>query len=95
MKLTEAKDAGQAVELQSQHVKKQMETFMRQLEEMRDLTEQMIQDANPATRTGVSSARSAPSGSSNARDGAGGGAGHASYAPSSSFTPGGETGRSY
>ena len=95
VKLTEAKDAGQAVELQSQHVKKQMETFVRQLEEMRDLTEQMIQDANPATRTGVSSPRSAPSESNNASGGAGSGAGHSSYAPSSSFTPGRPAGRSY
>ncbi len=95
MKLAEAKDVGQAMELQGQHVKKQMETFVHQLEEMRDLAAQMIQEANPATRTDVSSARSTPSGSSNARSGAGSGGGYSSYAPSSSFTPGRPAGRSY
>jgi phasin len=93
MRLAEAKDVSQAMELQSQHVKKQMETFVRQLEEMRDLTAQIIQEANPATRTDVSSARGATS--SNAKTGPGSGGGYSSYAPSSSFTPGGETGRTY
>jgi len=92
MRLAEAKDVNQAMELQSQHVKKQMETFVRQLEEMRDLTAQIIQEANPATRTDVSSARSAPP--SNAKTGPGSSSGYSSYAPSSSFTPG-ETGRTY
>jgi phasin len=92
MKLAESRDINQAMELQSQHVKTQMETFVRQLEEMRDLTAQIIQEANPATRTDVSSARSAPS--SNTRAGQSSGSGDSSYAPSSSFTPG-ETGRTY
>jgi hypothetical protein len=78
--------------LQSEHVRKQMEIFVRQLEEMRDLTAQIVQEANPATRTDFSSTRGAPSGSSNLRSAPSSG-GYASYAPASSVTPG-ETGRS-
>jgi len=92
MKLAESKDISQAIELQSQHVRKQMETFVHQLEEMRDLTAQMIQEANPATRTDVGTARSPSSGLGNERSP--GSSSSSSYAPSSSFTPG-ETGRTY
>jgi hypothetical protein len=56
MGLAESKDVNQAMELQSQHVRKQMETFVHQLEEMRDLTAQIIQEASPATRTDVGTA---------------------------------------
>ncbi len=79
VKLAESKDLQQAMELQSRHVKTQMETFAAQLEEMRDLVAKSIQDANPAVPTGAAGARSA------ANDGPG----YASYAPSSSITPGG------
>jgi phasin len=90
MKLAESKDVHQAMELQSRHVREQMETFVRQLEEMRDLTAQIIQDANP-TRTDVSSTKT----SSGARPSAGLSAvGSSPYAPSSSYPPG-ETGRTY
>jgi hypothetical protein len=68
------------VELHNQHMKRQMETFVQQLEEMRDLTARIIEEANPASPprpSGLSSVRSS-----------------SSYAPSSSFTPG-ETGRTY
>ena len=93
MKLAESRNVSQAMQLQSQHVRKQMETFVHQLEEMRDLTAQIIQEANPATRTDV---RTPSSGPSNARSApAGPSGGSSSYAPSSSFTPGGETGRTY
>ena len=90
MRLAESKDLNQAMELQSQHVRKQMETFVHQLEEMRDLTAQIIQEASPAKRTdvGLSSVRSASAGPS-------GGASSSSYAPSSSFTPGGSPNRRY
>ena len=83
MKLAESRDINQAMELQSQHVRKQMEAFVHQLEEMRDLAAQIIQEANPATRTdvGVSSAKSAPAASSSASN--------SPYASSSSFAPGG------
>ncbi len=71
-KLAETKDVAQAIELQSQHAKQQMDIFVQQLEEMRDLAAQIIQQANPATfDAGVRTAASA-----------------SSYAPSSSFTPG-------
>jgi hypothetical protein len=91
MKLAESKDVSQAMELQSQHVKRQMETFVQQLEEMHDLAAQIIQDANPAGRNDVS-VRSGPAGI--ARSGPGRGGGYSSYAPPSSVTPG-ESGRSY
>ena len=56
MKLAESKDIKQALELQSEHGKKQMETFAQQLEAMRDLAAKLIQDAQDAapaqTRTG-------------------------------------------
>jgi phasin len=49
MKLAESKDVTQAMELQSQHVRNQMETFVQQLEEMRDLAAaQIIQDSGTA-----------------------------------------------
>ena len=88
MRLAESKDVHQAMELQSRHVREQMETFVHQLEEMRDLTAQIIQDANPA-RTDVSSAKP----SSNARPGLSS-VGSSPYAPSRSYPPG-ETGRTY
>jgi phasin len=90
MKLAESKELHQAMELQSRHVREQMETFVRQLEEMRDLTAQIIQEANP-TRTDVSSTKP----SSGARPSSGLSAvGSSPYAPSSSYPPG-ETGRTY
>ena len=92
MRLAEAKDVGQAIELQSEHLRKQMEGFVHQLEEMRDLTAQLIQEAHPATRTDVSSVRSAPFVAGEAKSGQGGGASFAAYAPASSVTPG-KTGR--
>jgi len=49
MRLAGSKDISQALELQNQHAKKQMETFMHQLEEMRDLTAKIIQESSAAT----------------------------------------------
>ena len=48
MKLTESKDVSQAMELQTEHARKQMESFVHQLEEIRDLAAQVIQDSTPA-----------------------------------------------
>lgn len=48
IKLGECKDIAQAMELQSQHVRNQMDKFVHQLEEMRDLTTKIIQEATPA-----------------------------------------------
>jgi phasin len=47
MKLTESKDVGEAMELQTEHARKQMENFVHQLEEIRDLAAQVIQDSTP------------------------------------------------
>jgi phasin len=59
-KLAESRDINQAMELQSKHAQAQMEAFARQLEEIRDLATQLIQDAKSA----VASSRSASSASS-------------------------------
>ena len=40
MKLAESKDVGQAMELQTEHARKQMESFVHQIEEIRDLATQ-------------------------------------------------------
>jgi phasin len=88
MRLAEIKDVKEAMELQNRHVREQMETFVRQLEEMRDLTTQIIQEANPAP-TEMSSAKP----SSSARPGLSA-VSSSPYAPSSSYPPG-ETGRTY
>ena len=47
LKLAESKDIAEAMELQSEHARKQMEAFGRQLEEIRDLATQVIQDSTP------------------------------------------------
>jgi phasin len=86
LKLAESKDINQAMDLQTQHARKQMEAFVHQLEEMRDLATQIIQDANPARPdVPTSSARSSSAGSSSA--------GASQFAASSSYTPGGGSGR--
>ena len=67
LKLAESKDIGQAMELQTQHARKQMEAFVHQLEEMRDLAAQIIQEASPAkAASAASSAATGDSGSSGA-----------------------------
>jgi hypothetical protein len=40
------------MELQSEHARKQMDAFARQLEEIRDLATQLIQDAAPPKSDG-------------------------------------------
>ncbi len=47
LKLAESKDLGQAMELQADFLRKQMDVFFRQLEEVRDLAAKVIQDATP------------------------------------------------
>jgi phasin len=49
MKLAESKDIKQAIELQSEHAKKQMESFAQQLEAMRDLAAKLVQEAKDAS----------------------------------------------
>jgi phasin len=92
MRLAEAKDVNQAIEVQGEHLRKQMESFVHQREEMRDLTAQMINEPRPETRTDASSVRSASFAAGDAKSEAGGGASFAAYAPASSVTPG-KTGR--
>jgi phasin len=81
LKLAESKDIKQAMELQSQHARKQMEAFVHQLEEMRDLAAQIIQEANPvkaeATPAATPKPSPAPSHSS----------GTSSYQSPSGYTP--------
>ena len=52
MKLAESKDVGQAMELQTKHARRQMESFVHQLEEIRDLAAQVIQDSTPSGMPG-------------------------------------------
>ncbi len=84
IKLAESKDVAQAMELQSQHVRNQMDKFVHQLEAMRDLATQIIQDANPAkTDLGTAPApRNNATTSSSAH----------SYPSSGGYTPGGPRG---
>ena len=53
MKLTESKDVSQAMELQTEHARKQMESFVHQLEEIRDFATQVIQESTPSGMPGV------------------------------------------
>ena len=86
-----AKDLPEALELQNQHMKQQTDVFVTQLEEMRDLTAQIVQQVS-ATRS--DNPTSPPSAQDNVPISSGD-ARFASYAPSSSFTPGGGPGRGY
>ena len=52
LKLAESKDIGQAIELQADFVRKQMDVFFRQLEEVRDLASQVIRDATQTSFQG-------------------------------------------
>ena len=48
LKLAESKDLGQAMEIQADYLRKQMDTFFRQLEEVRDLATQVVQEQTKA-----------------------------------------------
>ena len=86
LKLTESKDVAQAMELQSQHVRNQMDKFVHQLEEMRDLATKIILEANP-TKTDLGPA---PPPRNNATT-TSSSSGH-SYPSSGGHTPGGPRG---
>jgi phasin len=88
LKLAESKDINQAMELQSQHARKQMEAFVHQLEEMRDLAAQIIQEANPVKAEYTSSG-----GAASPSVNAGGSKPSAGTAPS--FSPGNTPSRRY
>ena len=44
LKLAESKDLGQAMEVQAEYLRKQMDMFFHQLEEVRDLATQVMQE---------------------------------------------------
>jgi hypothetical protein len=90
MRLAEAKDLHEALELQNRHIEQQMDVFAKQLEEMRDLAAQLVQEETKSPRSDSAGARPAPQDNMPP-----GGARFASYAPSSSVTPGSGPGRSY
>jgi phasin len=48
LKLAESKDLGQAMEVQAEYLRKQMDNFFHQLEEVRDLATQVMQDSAKA-----------------------------------------------
>ena len=81
MKLTESKDINQAMELQSQHARKQMEAFVHQLEEMRDLAAQVIQESNPVRADAAPSSAPKPSASPSPSGGS------SSYQSPGGYTP--------
>ena len=81
MKLAESKDINQAMELQSQHARKQMEAFVHQLEEMRDLAAQIIQESNPVRADAAPSSAPKPSASPSPSGGS------SSYQSPGGYTP--------
>ena len=60
MQLTDAKHLSEIVELQNAHLRSQMETFSRQLEELRELTMKAVQDGTKAVQNAASSMPSNP-----------------------------------
>jgi len=68
MKLAESKDIQQAMELQSEHARNQMEAFARQLEELRDLATKIIQEANLAKTDAGTLSGASPSGFAEPKD---------------------------
>ncbi len=61
MRLADARQLSEIVELQSAHVREQMETFSRQLEELRELTVKAVKDGSRIASTASQSAVNAPS----------------------------------
>jgi phasin len=58
LQLTEARQLSEIVELQNAHLRTQMETFSRQLEELRDLTVKAVKDGTKAASATVQNAAS-------------------------------------
>jgi phasin len=58
LQLTEARQLSEIVELQNAHLRNQMETFSRQLEELRDLTVKAVKDGTKAASATVQNAAS-------------------------------------
>jgi phasin len=60
MQLTDARHLSEIVELQNTHLRNQMETFSRQLEELRDLTMKAVKDGTKAAQNAASAIPSNP-----------------------------------
>lgn len=58
LQLTEARHLSEIVELQNAHLRTQMETFSRQLEELRDLTMKAVKDGTKAASSTLQNAAS-------------------------------------
>ncbi len=58
MQLADARQLSDIVELQNAHLRSQMETFSRQLEELRELTMKTVKDGTKAASTAVQNATS-------------------------------------
>jgi hypothetical protein len=56
LQLTDAKHLNEIVELQNAHLRSQMETFSRQLEELRELTIKTVKDGTQAASSAVQNA---------------------------------------
>jgi phasin len=59
LRLTDARQLSDIVELQNAHVREQMETFSRQLDELRELTVKAVKDGSRAATNAVQSANPA------------------------------------
>jgi phasin len=55
IRLTDARQLSEIVELQNAHVREQMETFARQLEELRDLTMKAVKEGSKVASTAAQS----------------------------------------
>jgi phasin len=55
LRLTDARQLSEIVEMQNAHVREQMETFTRQLEELRELTMKAVKDGSKAASTAAQS----------------------------------------
>ena len=53
LKLAESKNLGQAMEMQADYARKQMDAFVKQLEEIRDIAAKVIQESTPANMPGM------------------------------------------
>ncbi|MGA7325674.1 MAG: phasin family protein [Rhodomicrobium sp.] len=56
MRLADARQLSEIVELQNAHVREQMETFSRQLEELRELTVKAVKDGSKVASSAVQTA---------------------------------------
>jgi phasin len=82
LKLAETKDMGKALELQADYARKQMEQFVHQLEEIRDLAAEIIQESNPVRAETAPGSAPKPSAAPSASSG-----GSTPYPSPSDFAP--------